>query len=147
MDKENYKEAMYLNYQGFTNIMWNLETEIVLLWTSGQIEAAYERIKQLFMNVESHLKDKKAHEFFDPKFKDIEIKLYDPRNQKFTTHSKYAKERNRRESDALMTEIYRVLKRHMKESGLEVFYGVPGQVITDMKRNSNINKVFGRNKA
>ena len=46
-----------------------------------------------------------------------------------------------------MTEIYRVLKRHMKESGLEVFYGVPGQVITDMKRNSNINKVFGRNKA
>ena len=146
MEQDDYKQIMYANYEGFGRIIWNLEAEIVILWTEGNLEATYGRIKQLFAHVEAHLKDKKAGDYFIPEFEKIEKYIYDPINEKYSTLAKYKKLTNYKEAGKLMFEVYRKLKWHMKESGLEAFYGVPSQIITDFKRKDNINKVFGRNK-
>ena len=144
---EDQKQIMYLNYQGFTNIMWNLQTEINLLWTQGMVEQVYERIKLLFMHVESHLKEKDVGtKYFNKRFKEIEELIYNPSNYKHTTMAKARRERVKRQANDKMMELYRELKKNMKESQLEAFYGIPAQTMIDAKRKSNIDKVFGKEK-
>ena len=143
MNEEDYKQVMFSKTEGFWRIVYQLQAEIAFLWTEGNIEGTYSRIKHLYAFVCSHFKEEKVD--FMEKFKEIEKIIYDPSNQRFTTLAKIKKLANYRKADELMFSLYIELKKHMKDSDMELYYGVPKEIINRQRRDSNILKVFGRN--
>lgn len=140
------KQVMFSDIQGFYQIKNNLETEISLLWINGELTGAYNRIKMLYRHVLAHLKNRKISDTIEPKFKEAEKYIFDPRNGKEypTRIEQINKNKRFNEADKIMDNIFKQLKKEMKESKLELPYGIPIDIINRNKRDANLSKVFGR---
>ena len=154
MDNENYKQIMFAKSEGFWQIVYDLQAKIAYFWTMGDLTTSYANIKHLYAFVCAHFKDKGAKTYFlgnkekniKGKFNEIEELLYNPNNQKYDTYSKARKLKNFKEADNMMFDVYIEVKKHMKNSDMELYYGTPKDIINELRKGDNIKKVFGKDK-
>lgn len=150
-NNEDYKQPLFQDTLGFWRIFYGLEGNIAYFWAVDDLINVYPNIKHLYRIMVGHFQkrikvgEKDAEDYFEGQFTEIEKYLYDPSNTRYTQQAKFKKLRNHNEANKLMHEVYKQLKRCAIESHLELYYGVPKDVLNIRKRDSNINKVFGRN--
>ena len=148
-EEKNDKQLMFNDTSGFWRIYYNLETNIAFYWMIGDLVNAYENIRHFYRFISAHLSklkvnDKNSEDYFKEKFKTIEDFLYATVNKSPSILGRARKISNHRGAYAIMDEVYINLKKLAKEANLELYYGIPKDVMMQERQAANIRKIFGK---